>query len=158
MSLVPVMWAGGALMSYISHELAVNALTDTTSNIYSIITRLNGFSDKYVIKTLEEIDISSKLQIVEALLKQICLDKYSEKSPITISFNQLHNIVEEIEIQLAYIEKQLKEHCQKWFYRIRGCEINIEKLKQNCTTMDRRLDIFIKLLNINDHKNHKTKK
>ena len=65
--------------------------------------------------------------------------------------------MEEIEIQLAYIEKQLKEHCQKWFYRIRGCEINIEKLKQNCTTMDRRLDIFIKLLNINNHKTEKLK-
>ena len=148
MSVVPMMWAGGAVLSYISHELAITALSDTKNNIYSIVTRLNGFSNNYIVNTLEELDIISKLQIVEALLKQVPADKYQKDSAIYIAFHQLHCIVEEIEIQLGEVELILKEHHNKWFYRIRGCEINLEKLRVNYLKMEKRLDMFIKLISL----------
>tara|TARA_B100001758_G_C18172948_1_gene485303 strand:+ start:214 stop:651 length:438 start_codon:yes stop_codon:yes gene_type:complete len=143
-----MMWAGGTVLSYLSHELAITALSDTKNNIYNIVSRLNGVSNNHIIKTLDDLDIMSKLQIVEALLKQVPSEKYRKDTAIYVAFYQLHCIVEEIEIQLGEIELILKEHQQKWFNIFRGCEINLDKLRLNYTKMEKRLDMFIKLIDL----------
>ena len=146
--MVPIIWAGGAFISYMSHEIALTAISDTSSNIYGIITRLNGYSNKYIKNTLDELDIISKLEIVEALLKQIPEDKYKKETAIYIAFHHLHNIVEEIELQLGEIEIILQQHKEKWFSTWRGCEINVDKIKTNYIKLDKRLEMFIKLINL----------
>lgn len=149
--MVPIYFAGETLITYMSHNLAMTAITDTSNSIYNLIYRINGYSNHYILKQLDEMDIVSKIHIVEALIKQIPEDKYTEETPIYIALHQLHKIVQEIEQLLKDMENEFKYHNTKWFSSWRGCNFNLEQLKMNYLKMDKRLDMFIKILNINDN-------
>lgn len=148
MTLVPFYFAGETLLTYVSHELAVNALSDTTGNIYSLITNLYGFSNKHIVSSLREMDILSKIQIVEAIIKEIPENKFKNDSSLYIALQQLHNIVEEIENQLEDMNMIMKKHSEKWFSSWRASDFNLPGLQSNYKIMEKRLDMFIKLLDI----------
>ena len=59
MAIVPLYFAGEALISYMSHEIAVSAISDTTNNIYNVMYRLNGYSNSYILKQLDEMDMTA---------------------------------------------------------------------------------------------------
>ena len=151
MAMVPIYFAGETLITYMSHNLAMTAITDTSNSIYNLIYRINGYSNHYILKQLDEMDIVSKINIVEALIKQIPEDKYKEETPIYIALHQLHKIVQDIEQLLKDMENEFKYHNTKWFSSWRGCNFNLDELKTNYLKMDKRLDMFIKILNINNN-------
>ena len=140
--------AGGTILSYMSHELAVAAVSDTTSNIYSLIYSLNGYSNAKLNLLLDEMDVLSKIQIVEALIKEISEDKYKKNSSLSLALHHLHKVVEEIELQLGEMDEVMKTHKNKWFSSWRGLDFDVNKLKLNFIKMDKRLEMFINLLNI----------
>ena len=151
MAMVPIYFAGETLITYMSHNLAMTAITDTSNSIYNLVYRINGYSNHYILKQLDEMDIVSKIHIVEALIKQIPEDKYKEETPIYIALHQLHKIVQDIEQLLKDMENEFKYHNTKWFSSWRGCNFNLDQLKIYYLKMDKRLDMFIKILNINDN-------
>ena len=151
MAMVPIYFAGETLITYMSHNLAMTAITDTSNSIYNLVYRINGYSNNFILKQLDEMDIVSKIHIVEALIKQIPEDKYKEETPIYIALHQLHKIVQDIEQLLKDMENEFKYHNTKWFSSWRGCNFNLDELKINYLKMDKRLDMFIKILNINDN-------
>ena len=111
--MVPIYFAGETLITYMSHNLAMTAITDTSNSIYNLIYRINGYSNHYILKQLDEMDIVSKIHIVEALIKQIPEDKYKEETPIYIALHQLHKIVQDIEQLLKDMENEFKYHNTK---------------------------------------------
>lgn len=149
--MVPIYFAGETLITYMSHNLAMTAITDTSNSIYNLVYRINGYSNNFILKQLDEMDIVSKINIVEALIKQIPENKYKEDTPIFIALHQLHKIVQDIEQLLKDMELEFKYHNTKWFSSWRGCNFNLDQLKTNYIKMDKRLDMFIKILNINDN-------
>lgn len=157
MAMVPIYFAGETLITYMSHNLAMTAITDTSNSIYNLVYRINGYSNHYILKQLDEMDIVSKINIVEALIKQIPEDNYKEETPIYIALHQLHKIVQEIEQLLKDMENEFKYHNTKWFSSWRGCNFNLDELKINYLKMDKRLDMFIKILNINNNLSTNTK-
>ena len=137
--------------SMLGQEFISHALSDTTKSIYAEVSYLAGYSNYNFKEILEDLDIITKIEIITKL---ICEYENYSHSTFHASHNaglrSLVSIIEKINNEILEIRLLIAEHEQKWLYNWRGnsYEPKIKNLIKHVTIMENRLDLFIKIINM----------
>ena len=113
----------------IGRQIVTQAISDASNSIYNSITGIVFYSED-VNLILSELDLGSKLQVLEELLKN--LTNYKKKnSIIDISLEHLHDMMLKIKRDINIISDKLEQHKNKWFnsYRKVNCKKEPPQLK-----------------------------
>lgn len=134
--------------SLLGKEVICQTISNTTKSAYNGISGLMTNNDFIFKDILEKLDICEKVGLINSLMKQ--LENKDINDTINLSLHGLHNIIDKINKEIETINKQISDHKQKWFSSIRGAEYvkTVNKLVIHKRIMDERLDILLKLLNM----------
>lgn len=128
-------------------DLATKAISNTSNNIFKELNSLNADGDFVFKSLLEELDINSKLDIINSFVKEI--EPETHNDTIKKSLKYLHEILEKINLEIETIRKEIEEHKQKFFYYFRtpNYKNTLQKLKLHIKIFDDRFNLLIKLIN-----------
>lgn len=132
----------------IGRQIVTQAISDASNSIYNSITGIVFYSED-VNLILSELDLGSKLQVLEELLKN--LTNYKKKnSIIDISLEHLHDMMLKIKRDINIISDKLEQHKNKWFnsYRKVNCKKELLQLKKHSRILNERLELFFKAFNL----------
>lgn len=132
----------------IGRQIVTQAISDASNSIYNSITGIVFYSED-VNLILSELDLGSKLQVLEELLKN--LTNYKKKnSIIDISLDHLHDMMLKIKRDINIISDKLEQHKNKWFnsYRKVNCKKELLQLKKHSRILNERLELFFKAFNL----------
>jgi len=134
--------------SLLGKEVICQTISNTTKSAYNGISGLMINNDFIFKNILEQLDICEKVGLINTLMKQ--LDNKDISDTINLSLHGLHNIIDKINKEIDLINLQIKEHKLKWLSSLRGAEYTktVNKLVIHKKIMDERLDILLKLLNM----------
>ena len=138
------------ITNLIGKELIGQAIHDSTKGIYGNLSTL--MNDEFTFKALlEAIDIVSKIDIVNSFMS--VLDSKKNMSDVLHkALNYLHEITEKINKEISDIKKEIEIHKTLWFHNLRtpSYKVKIDNLVKHTKILDTRLDLIIKLINIQD--------
>ena len=132
----------------IGRQIVTQAISDASNSIYNSITGIVFYSED-VNLILSELDLGSKIQVLEELLKN--LTNYKKKnSIIDISLEHLHDMMLKIKRDINIISNKLEQHKNKWFhsYRKVNCKKELLQLKKHSRILNERLELFFKAFNL----------
>jgi hypothetical protein len=135
------------ISSLIKKEVIAQTIGESTKSIFHNLSHI--MEDEFKLKNIiEELDLTSKIDIINDLIKDV--DKEDINNIIHKAIHYLHDIIETINKEVEDIKKEIKEHTELWFHRYRTPNyINkIGKLIKHNQILDKRLDLFIKVFNI----------
>ena len=135
------------ISSLIKKEVISQTIGESTKSIFHNLSHI--MEDEFKLKNIiEELDLTSKIDIINDLIKDV--DKEDINDIIHKAIHYLHDIIETINKEVEDIKKEIKEHSELWFHRFRTpTYINkIERLIKHNQILDKRLDLFIKVFNI----------
>ena len=146
-------YTGRLMTSIIGSTLTTQAIADVSQTIYSLLYGLLQNNDPVLDKNLEEMDIKAQIKVIDSLL--VTLEKNMCTKPIELSLNQLHEIICHIREDLNILSKKYSRHQQKFFYYWRKFDNSkeIEQLNNHKLILDKRLDMFMKVFQIECQKN-----
>lgn len=133
----------------ISKELIAKTIGETSTSIYNSLNDI--YNQNEFNHILDELDIKSKIDIVNSLMKTV--DKKKKISDVLHkSLNYLHEIIDKINLEIKDISKEIEEHKHKYFYYLRTPSYNtkVNNLVKHSDILNKRLDLLIKLINIDD--------
>jgi hypothetical protein len=128
----------------VGKEILSQSVHNSTLGIFNGLNSM--ISDVDIKKIIKNLDIETKLNIINSFIKSMKDINLSEH--IIISINSINEIIKEIETEINDINKEIIEHKSKWFYYLRKTNNleNINKLKTSVKILDYRFDILMKLL------------
>jgi hypothetical protein len=142
-----------SLASNITEKL----LTNTIQNSFTLIKNFVSFHHEQINEVLSEHDLISKLEIIQALMKDI----ESESNPsennhtpirqsVQKALSNLHLVVEEIVRLLENIDNKIKYHSSKYFsgWRRLNYQEEIKRLQRSIKLMDIRYQMFLEVLKV----------
>ena len=132
----------------IGRQIVTQAISDASNSIYNSITGIVFYSED-VNLILSELDLGSKLQVLEELLKN--LTNYKKKnSIIDISLEHLHDMMLKIKRDINIISNKLEQHKNKLFHNYRkvNCKKELLQLKKHSRILNERLELFFKAFNM----------
>ena len=132
----------------IGRQIVTQAISDASNSIYNSITGIVFYSED-VNLILSELDLGSKLQVLEELLKN--LTNYKNKnSIIDISLEHLHDMMLKIKRDINIISNKLEQHKNKLFHNYRkvNCKKELLQLKKHSRILNERLELFFKAFNM----------
>jgi len=135
------------ISSLIKKEVIAQTIGESTKSIFHNLSHI--MEDEFKLKNIiEELDLTSKIDIINDLIKDV--DKENINNIIHKAIHYLHDIIETINKEVEDIKKEIKEHSELWFHRYRTPNYisKIEKLIKHNQILDKRLDLFIKVFNI----------
>ena len=135
------------ISSLIKKEVIAQTIGESTKSIFHNLSHI--MEDEFKLKNIiEELDLTSKIDIINDLIKDV--DKENINDIIHKAIHYLHDIIETINKEVEDIKKEIKEHSELWFHRFRTPIYisKIEKLIKHNQILDKRLDLFIKVFNI----------
>lgn len=135
------------ISSIIKKEVIAQTIGESTKSIFHNLSHI--MEDEFKLKNIiEELDLTSKIDIINDLIKDI--DKEDINDIIHKAIHYLHDIIETINKEVEDIKKEIKEHSELWFHRFRTPTYisKIERLIKHNQILDKRLDLFIKVFNI----------
>lgn len=133
--------------SLIKKELISQTISESTKNI--VYNLGNLMKDEFEFKNIiEELDLMSKIDIINSLINDI--DSKNINEIIHKVIHYLHMIIDLIKQEIEEIKKEIKEHKELWFHNFRTAnyKVKIERLIKHNQILDKRLDLFIKVYNI----------
>ena len=133
--------------SLIKKELISQTISESTKNI--VYNLGNLMKDEFEFKNIiEELDLMSKIDIINSLINDI--DSKNINDIIHKVIHYLHMIIDTIKQEIEEIKKEIKEHKELWFHNFRTAnyKVKIERLIKHNQILDKRLDLFIKVYNI----------
>lgn len=146
-----------SLASNITEKL----LTNTIQTSFGLIKNFVSFHHEQINEVLSEHDLIPKLEIIQALMKDIENESYSEEKSQDIhrplmrqsvqkSLSNLHLVVEEIVRLLENIDNKIKYHNTRYFsgWRRLNYEDEIKRLKKLIKLMDMRYQMFLEVLKV----------
>jgi peptidoglycan hydrolase CwlO-like protein len=131
----------------IKKELIAQTIGESTKGIFGGMSSI--LHDDFEFKnTIEELDIKSKIDIVNDLIKDI--DEENINDCIHKALHYLHEIIDLINKEIEEINNDITEHKKLWFHRIRSANYpqKVQRLIKHNQLFDKRLDLLIKLLTI----------
>ena len=137
----------------ISNDIVTKAISEVTLSIYSILFNLIDINHPELDKLLEDMDIKAQIQTLDSMIKNI--NYKSKTKTIELSLHQLHEIICKIRQDLKLISNKHIQHKTYWISYLQKCDISqeIKSLKKNKSILDKRLDMFMKVLQVeNTHK------
>ena len=128
----------------VGKEILSQSVHNSTLGVFNGLNSM--ISDVDIKKIIKNLDIETKLNIINSFIKSMKDINLSEH--IIISINSINEIIKEIEEEINDINKEIIEHKSKWFYYLRKTNNleNINKLKTSVKILDSRFDILMKLL------------
>ena len=141
-------YTGQLVSTLIGNDILTKAISDTAGTIYNILYGLVDISDKRLDRVMEELDIKENLRIIDSVITS--MNGRSASKTVQISLEQLHEIICHIREDLKQIQSNFDYHATKYFsgYRQINNSVQIKNLKKHKQILDQRLDLFIKILNI----------
>ena len=133
--------------SLIKKELISQTISESTKNI--VYNLGNLMKDEFEFKNIiEELDLMSKIDIINSLINDI--DSKNINEIIHKVIHYLHMIIDTIKLEIEEINKDIKAHKELWFHNFRTAnyKVKIERLIKHNQILDKRLDLFIKVYNI----------
>ena len=133
--------------SLIKKELISQTISESTKNI--VYNLGNLMKDEFEFKNIiEELDLMSKIDIINSLINDI--DSKNINDIIHKVIHYLHMIIDTIKQEIEEIKKEIKEHKELWFHNFRTAnyKAKIERLIKDNQILDKRLDLFINVYNI----------
>ena len=132
---------------FTSELIGKEVLGETSKSIYNSISNISNFNETFLIKTIEELDLLKKIEIVNSLY-----DNSSDlkNKTIILALNNVHDISVKIENELKDIEKDIEYFKTLYFQYIRGLPYmeKINNLKKHSKILDDRLNLLIQLLSL----------
>jgi hypothetical protein len=141
-------YTGQLVSTLIGNDIMTKAISDTASTIYNILYGLVDVSDKKLDNVMEELDIKENLRIIDSVISSM-KGRHSSKT-VQIGLEQLHEIICHIREDLKQIRSNFDYHATRYFagYRRIDNSVQIKNLTRHKKTLDQRLELFIKILNI----------
>lgn len=136
--------AATIVTALVGKEILSQSVHNSTLGVFNGLNSM--ISDVDTKKIIKDLDIKTKLNIINSFIKSMKDINLSEH--IIISINSINDIIKEIEKEINEINKEIIEHKNKWFYYLRKTNNveNINKLKTSVKILDSRFDILMKLL------------
>lgn len=137
---------GISLATNLSHSV----IKSSVQGSFDLIKKFVSYHHAPIKEVIDEFDLIAKLEIIEALMKDIEGEKIQDKQSIIKSLDNLRIVVENIHNLLTNIDNIIKEHEQKYFsrWRILYYENEILELKRNIRLMDLRYSMFLEILKV----------
>ncbi len=124
---------------------------ETSKKILNKVIEIVNEKDQDVIEITNSIDINSKIELVETLVRDIINelknDHLAPNASLEIILLQLSNILNTIHNNTIELKKRIDYHKTLWFrsFRSTNYSIIIESLKENKILLDARMNDLIKI-------------
>jgi hypothetical protein len=137
-----------AVTSLIGRGFVNSAIKETAISTYNLLYKFVEHPEINI--TLQTLDIKATMKSVKTIMNNIQLKHVSE--PIYESLQLLHQIICHISDDLTKLKKTAKDYDKKWFksWRTADYKYYLQSLDMNTKVLEKRLDNFYKLLEIND--------
>ena len=132
------------LLPLFGKELFSKVFSDTSDNIYNGLSELRKYNHYNFDQLIEQLDIETKIKIIDAYIKQI--DEDSSES-IKICIESIIKIIKKMNQEIKDINKEIDDHTHKWFHSFRSPHIKdkINNLINHSLIFDKRIDLLLKL-------------
>ena len=141
------------------HTLIFDAIIKTSQRVFFLIEEMSINGDSLFNQFVNETDIYARLDVIEALMKDI-YNHGSSISPILsktveISLEHVEKIVKIIENELQNLKDEVELYNLSYMSYIKSFDYSnkINILKKHITTMESRLNTLITILNIHGFTN-----
>jgi hypothetical protein len=132
---------------------SVCRITSSAQGIYSVVNNISSFTYcPSVVKALKELDISTTVNILESLIKELNVKHESET--LNICIESLKESVREIEKELLQIQERLMYNKKIWvFSSVRSYKFHnsIERLKTLKNVLNDRIQWLERIMKLIDH-------
>jgi hypothetical protein len=131
-------------------NLSNSLIKSSVQGSFDLIKNFVSYHHTPIKEVIDEFDLIAKLEIIEAVMKDIENEKINDKQSITKALDNLRLVVENIHNLLQKIDNIIKEHEQKYFSKWRSLyyENEILELKRNIRLMDLRYSMFLEILKV----------
>ena len=148
-----VIYTGKIVTTLIGNDIVAKAISDVTTNIYNLLYNIVDNRDPVLDKTIEELDIKVQIQTINSMINNITPELKTEA--ISLSLHHLHDIICKIREDLKIISNILIQHSEKYFSYFRSVDYKreLKELKNHKKILDTRLDLFVKLIKVEESKN-----
>lgn len=141
------------------HTLIFDAIIKTSQRVFFLVEEMSINGDSLFNQFVNETDIYARLDVIEALMKDI-YNHGSSISPILsktveISLEHVKKIVKIIENELQNLKDEVELYNLSYMSYIKSFDYSnkINILKKHITTMESRLNTLITILNIHGFTN-----
>jgi hypothetical protein len=143
-----LIYTGQIVSTLIGNDIMTKAISDSASTIYNLLYGFVDISDPLLEQTLDELDVKEQIRSVENIITQVTSDH--DSSAVQISLEQLHEIICRIREDLRQIKDNHDYHKQRYFYQYRRPDnrVQINNLKKHKTILDQRLDMLMRVFQI----------
>jgi|TARA_B110000261_G_C12963749_1_gene309662 hypothetical protein len=131
-----------------SEVVSREVISGTAGKIYNSLSGISEFDLAHVNTLLEDLDLNKKIEIVESLFDNNRFDP--TKKTFNIALNNLHEISEKISSELEEIKKNIEYTKTLYFRSLRTHKYikHLDNLKKHSKILDNRLELVIKLSNM----------
>ena len=102
---------------------------------------------------LAELDLTSNLIVIEALINQVETERLNKDDPLSICLHQVNSMVHRIKEELEEIKEELVNHEKKWMssWRTPNYDGPLRRLSGHKKILDKRVEMLIELIKLHKH-------
>ena len=145
MEMISVTYAN-TFVSLLTNGIVSMTINDTSYLLLGLVK--NVIVDHPDIKkTTDNVDLHNKLMVIDNFMKIIPTHLEDNKC-ISACLNSIHDIIVQIQNELAIINKIIEDHTQKYFYYFRKHDyyVQLDNIVLYKKILDERFDILLKLI------------
>jgi hypothetical protein len=145
---IPSLIFGSITGISLASNLTHNIITTSIKQTISIMTNFISYHHLKINEVIDDNDLTSKLQIIQALIRDICNENIKKES-IQLAINNLQIAVENINTNLSQIDYIINNHNQKYFAKWRYLNYDnlIYSLKRNIKLLEIRYTMLLEIFN-----------
>ena len=145
MEMIPITYAN-TFVSLLTNGIVSIAINDTSYLLLGLVKNVI-VEHPDIKKTTDKIDLYNKLMVIDNFMKIIPNNLENNKC-ISACLNSIHDIILQIQNELALINKIIEDHSQKYFYYFRKHDyyIQLDNIVIYKKILDDRFDILLKLI------------
>tara|TARA_Y100000591_G_C21775457_1_gene668032 strand:- start:597 stop:1055 length:459 start_codon:yes stop_codon:yes gene_type:complete len=145
MELVSISYAN-TFVSLLTNGVVSMAINDTSYLLLGLVKNVI-VEHPDIKKTTDKIDLYNKLMIIDNFMK-IIPNELEDNKCISTCLTSIHDIIVQIQNELAIINKIIEDHTEKYFYYFRKHDyyVQLDNIVNYKKILDERFDILLKLI------------
>jgi hypothetical protein len=145
---IPSLIIGSITGLSVASNLTINLISASVKYSVLIVSNFMSYHHIKINEVLDEYDLISKLQIIEAIMKDIN-DENIQKESVKLAINNVHNTIDNINKNISQIDQIINNHKQKYFsnWRYLNYDNEIYELKRNIKLLDIRYQMLLEISN-----------
>jgi hypothetical protein len=145
MELVSISYAN-TFVSLLTNGVVSMAINDTSYILLGLVKNVI-VEHPDIKKTTDKIDLYNKLMVIDNFMK-IIPNTLEDNKCISTCLTSIHDIIVQIQNELAIINKIIEDHTQKYFYYFRKHDyyVQLDNIVNYKKILDERFDILLKLI------------